>query len=559
LRHCTYVLALFVELLGASSASAQPLRVLAGSGAVAADHPDASRVGAEVLAQGGNAIDAAVATALALGVASPASSGLGGGGFAVVWRAAEKKAYVIDFRETAPAAATATMFIGPDGKLLDGGMRSRVGGLAVAAIAEPIGLHTLSRRFGKLGWVASVAPAARLARNGFVVTQAHADGAARVLSRFAPQPTDPLYALLHVKAGEILKRPDLAATLEELARSPLLLNKGALTAAIINAVHNKGGVLTAADLASYEPIWREPLRGQFRGLTLVAVPPPAGGLTAVEALQILDARPPSTGAAAAHLIAEAFKHAFADRARALGDPAFVTVPLARLVSVEYAREIAARIKDDRVGRPETYGDKPAAPADPPHDHGTSHLCVVDKEGNVVALTSTVNLLFGSGIVVGGVILNNQMDDFAAQPGTPNAFGLVGSLANAIAPRKRPLSSMTPMIVLRDGKPVLCAGASGGPLIVSATVQTIVRVVDDKLDVAAAINAPRLHAQWLPDKVFVEADMPAAIIETLQKRGHVTAPLGEKGVVQAIAIFADHLEAACDPRKGGRPAAPESHR
>jgi gamma-glutamyltranspeptidase/glutathione hydrolase len=320
--------------------------------------------------------------------------------------------------------------------------------------------------------------------------------------------------------------------------------------------------MTLDDLAGYKPIWRDALQGHFRGHDLWGAPPPAGGLTAIEALQILDARPSleslGLGSSAAwQPIIEALKHAFADRARSLGDPAFVRVPTERLASAEYARELAGRIKDDHTLPLTDYGDKSLVPQDPGQDHGTSHLCVVDGQGNAVALTTTVNLLFGARMVAGesGIVLNDGMDDFSAQPGVPNAFGLVGAFANAIAPGKRPLSSMTPMIVSRDGAVELCVGAAGGPRILSATVETIVNVIDFGLDVAAAIDSPRVHAQWMPDLALFEPFIPRDVVEDLQKRGQHTKLDAETAAVHAVRVGPETVTAASDPRYGGAPAAP----
>jgi gamma-glutamyltranspeptidase/glutathione hydrolase len=543
-----------------------PLRAPVGKGAVAADAAQASRAGAEILARGGNAVDAAIATALALGVVHPMASGLGGGGFLVVWNAKEKAAYTLDFRETAPAASTRDMY-------LKSPAASRIGGLAVATPGEPAGLVEASRRWGRLPLAEVVKPAVALARDGFLATRAYATAAATVSAarRFPLTPDDPLAAILApggrpIVEGQRLRRPDLAATLERLgATGRRDFYTGDTARAIVEAVQKRGGILTLADLAAYQPVAKPPLVGSFRGHTVYAMPPPAGGLTALEALQILDARPPPAPTAAGssahlHAVAEALKHAFADRARLLGDPAFVKVPTDKLASPAYARALAARITDGAVGARDAYGDLDAAriPAQPPRDHGTSHLCVVDGEGNVAALTTTINLYFGSGVVAGatGVLLNDEMDDFAAQPGVPNAFGLVGAEANAVAPGKRPLSSMTPLILVKDGRAVLCAGASGGPFIVSGTVQAIVNVVDFKMDAMQAVSAPRLHAQWIPDKLALERDVPADVRDALQRRGHILADVGEDGVVQMILVGKDLLEAASDPRKGGWPAAPQ---
>lgn len=549
-----------------------PLWAPRGRGIAASANADASRAAAEVLKRGGNAVDGAVAAALALGVTDPESSGLGGGGFAVVWSAKERRARVLDFREVAPHKASRDMFL-VDGKA--DSAKSRWSGLAVAVPGEPAGLAELEAKYGKLGLAAAAQPAIHLARSGFAASRHFAVAASdRHAGYVTPPPLaddDPLRALLFVGGHPLaerdwVKRPELARTLESIAKSgPSAFYQGDVAKAIVAAAAARGGVISTTDLGAYRPQWREPLVGKFRGHQLWAIPAPGGGPTAVEALQILDALPaPSPrdrgSSAAAHVMIEALKHAFADRARSLGDPAFANVPAERLASPDYARELAARISDGKVLKPEQYGDKslvPSGAVDVPHDHGTSHLCVADGEGNVVAMTTTVNLYFGSRIVANpaGVVLNDEMDDFSAQPGAPNAFGLIGAFANAIAPGKRPLSSMTPMIVTRDGAPVLCVGAAGGPTIISATVQTVVNAIDYGLDVSAALSAPRVHAQWMPDGAAVESDVPRDVIEALQKRGHKIMPADSLATVQAIGFAPSRLTAASDPRYGGAPAAP----
>jgi gamma-glutamyltranspeptidase/glutathione hydrolase len=548
----------------------EPLTVARGRGAAASANSDASRAAAEILKKGGNAVDAAVAAALALGVTNFESSGLGGAGFAVVWDAREHKARVLDFRETAPAKATRDMFV-HDGKADI--MASKVGGLGVAVPGEPAGLAELEAKLGKLGLAVVAQPAIRLARDGFRVTRHTVEASLRKPPPGAPPlppmaPDEPLGKLLTpdgkaLHVGQILKRPELARTLEKLAqKGAAAIYKGPVARTIVDKVTRAGGILTLDDLASYKPIWRDALPGHFRGHEVWGAPPPAGGLTAIEALQILDARPPleplGLGSSAAwQEILEALKHAFADRARSLGDPAFVKVPTERLASVEYAREQAGRIKDDRTLPITDYGDKSLVPEDPGQDHGTSHLCIVDGQGNAVALTTTVNLLFGARIVAGdtGIVLNDGMDDFSAQPGVPNAFGLVGAFANAIAPGKRPLSSMTPLIVSKDGAVELCVGAAGGPRIISATVETIVNVLDFGLDVQAAIDEPRIHAQWLPDVQWFERFIPRDVIDDLQKRGQHPKADAEYAAVHAVGVGPESLTAASDPRYGGVPAAP----
>jgi gamma-glutamyltranspeptidase/glutathione hydrolase len=557
----------------ADGAASAPLWVpRAGRGIAATANADASRAAAEILAQGGNAFDGAVAAALALGVVDPESSGLGGGGFAVIWSAKDKRARVLDFREAAPAKAARDMFL-VDGKA--DAARSKWGGLAVAIPGEPAGLVELSAKYGKVGLAAAAKPAIRLARAGFAVPRHMADAAAPAkagvpLGYAAPEleTGDPLRTLLlpgghPVVERERLRRPELAHTIEQLGqRGPAAFYQGAVGRAIVAAVQAHGGILSAADLTGYKPLWKEPLQGHFRGHDVWAVPAPGGGVTEVEALQILDARPALKPAergssAADHALAEALKHAFADRARSLGDPAFVTVPESRLASPEYARELAGRIVDGKVQKLESYGDKSLVPPEETHDHGTSHLCVADGEGNVVAMTSTVNLWFGARMIAGdtGVVLNDGMDDFSAQPGVPNAFGLIGAFANSIAPGKRPTSSMSPTVVTRDGQPVLCVGGAGGPTIVSATVQAIVNMIDFGLDVQAAVNQPRIHAQWLPDALLAEPDVPADVLEGLTRRGHHVKTQPGLAAVQAIGFGPERLTAASDPRYGGAPAAP----
>ncbi|HEY2749075.1 MAG TPA: gamma-glutamyltransferase [Polyangia bacterium] len=561
----------------ANSAAPAPLWADRDKGIAATANLDASRAAAEILRAGGNAVDGAVAAALALGVVQPDSSGLGGGGFAVVWMAKDKKARVLDFRETAPAAASRDMFV-VDGKADPS--KSRWGGLAVATPGEPAGLAELEKSYGKLGLLRVAQPAIRLARAGYAVSHhqycsidVRRPGCLAPVQYVPPPPLvehdflRPLVfgrgdAMLDERA--IVKRPELARTLEALGRrGPSAIYAGPVAKSIAATVQARGGVLTAADLAGYKPLWRDALVGKFRGLDVWTAPAPAGGLTEIETLQILDARPPLTAlgrgsSASDHVIVEALKHAFADRARSLGDPAFVKVVEEKLASPAYAQSLAARIRDDKVLPPAAYGDKDLTkPADEPHDHGTSHLCVADGEGNVVGLTTTVNLLFGSRVVdpTSGIVLNDEMDDFSAQPGAPNAFQLIGAFANAVAPGKRPLSSMTPTIVTKDGEPILCVGAAGGPTIVSSTVQTIVNVVDFGLDVSAAVAAPRVHAQWMPNAMVAEPDVPDDVVKDLEKRGHKVVRMPTLGAVHAVGIARDRLTATSDPRYGGAPAAP----
>ena len=562
------------------------------SGTVAADHELASRAGADILAQGGNAVDAAIATALALGVVQPAGSGLGGGGFLLV-RKKDGSVHALDFRETAPQRARADMFIDTRTGKADP-ERSRHGGLAIGIPGEAAGFAQALREHGSLSAAQVVAPALRLARDGFPVGR-HLSRSAGVVAPKLP-PDSPLRALLApggqpLARGQLLRRPELAATLEMLGRSGFAAfyreEPGSIGGQILQAVQQQGGILTAADLRGYKPVVRKPLEGTYRDYRVYVVPPPAGGVTALEALQILNARPPlregPAASATLHEIIESFKHAFADRAKLLGDPAFVQIPLAELSSADYAKARAAQLSPDQVLPAASYG-RPGGnkPVSAPNDHGTSHICVIDKDGNVAALTTTVNLSFGAHVIAGstGIILNDQMDDFAAQPSVPNAFHLVGDANNAVAAGKRPASSMTPLIAVGPDGTLLCAGGSGGPTIVTGVVQTVINVIDFHMNVEAAVGSPRVHAQFIPETVLAEPELPADVLEGLRRRGHklvVTSSPLETAVQVAlrrpptpspqvkgpVSLTADSppsqerpvCSAASDPRKGGMPATP----
>ncbi len=533
------------------------------NGVVAADHPLASAAGVTVLHQGGNAVDAACAAAFALGVVNPAGSGVGGGGFMLVHRAGQAgPPVVLDFREVAPAAATRDMYI-KKGVARDA---SRRGGLAVGVPGEVRGCAEAVKRFGKLPLARVLAPAITLARDGFPVGP-HLSKSIRSKRKLMPR----FAALARIftpggdalTTGQLMKRPALARTLQAVAnKGPSVFYRGWIAREIVKAVRAAGGVMTAKDLASYKVKERKPLGATYRGNKVWSMPPPSsGGVAIIQALNILQRYPlrrmGHNSSAYLHHVTEALKHAFADRARHLGDPDFVEVPVARLTSKEYADELAARI---RYGTREihSYGTADGKPRAPSRDRpGTSHLSVVDGAGNAVAMTTTINTGFGSMVVAGksGVILNNEMDDFAARPGEPNAFGLMQGEGNAVAPGKRPLSSMSPTIMLRDGKPALVAGASGGPTIITGTLQALLNVVDFDLDAAAAVSRSRVHHQWLPDRLLVETDLPRDVVFNLAGRGHFVTPMTRPfTAVQVVRVGKDGLlYGASDPRKMGAPA------
>ncbi len=532
--------------------------------AVAADNVEASEAGAAVLAAGGNAADAAAATMLALGVASPGSSGLGGGGFALYYRASDQSLTFLDFREAAPAAATAEMFARRPGDTDDvAAARSRVGGLAVGVPGEPAGIAELVSRFGKLPLAQVVEPARKLAQEGFAFTAA----TRRVLGYVGKELLkDPLGAKLFANPPEVgakLKNEALAKTLQLFAsQGAEAFYRGPIARQIVAAVRARGGVITAKDLADYRVIAREPLLGTRFGYEFATAPlPSAGGYTMLASLALLERWLPTPehfrSAERYHALIESWKGPYLDRQYYLGDPDKVSVPLAQLLSPERLTRRAGHYHPLLAAKASVYLDPLAetpAPAVQPDNPGTSHLCVVDAEGNVAAVTTTVNLGFGARFSAGGLWLNDEMDDFAREVGERNAFALSGGAPNLPAPGKRPISSMTPTIVFKNGAPVLCIGGSGGSRIITAVEQVALGVLVDGLHPARAIEAPRVHHQASPPMVDAR-DLSAATYEQLVLRGHALRPMGFSANVQAIAIGESgpaRLKAGSDPRKGGEP-------
>ncbi|MBW1878610.1 MAG: gamma-glutamyltransferase [Deltaproteobacteria bacterium] len=523
-----------------------------GDAMVSSSHALASEAGASVLRRGGNAADAAVATALAAGVVQPSSSGLGGGGFAIWVDRSERAA--LDFREVAPAAAYRDMFRTEDG-VVDP-TASRVGGRAVAVPGEPRGLADLLAAHGSLPPSVVAAPAIELASRGFPVGR-HLHAA---LER---TPHEGVGALLGIgdalpRPGERVRRATLAKTLKRWASSRGgFFYEGPGAAALVEAVGEAGGAITAEDLERYASTPRKPVIVQYRGYTVIGMSPPSsGGVALGQMLQVLERYDLKAlghnSSDYVHLLTETMKHVFADRARFLGDPDFVEVPVERLLSKERIGEVQRAIWPGRTFGPDHYGE----PIAPHRDAGTQHISVVDAQGRAVALTTTINTSFGSGLVVGplGIVLNNEMDDFASAPGVPNAYGLVGSEANAVAPGKRPLSSMTPTVVLDpEGEVVMALGASGGSFIISAVLQVFLDVVEFGLDPQEAVAAPRFHHQWVPDQLFLEPGFPADVQRALEARGHTLTERDGFSSVQVVLVEGDHLAGGADPRTGGWPA------
>jgi gamma-glutamyltranspeptidase/glutathione hydrolase len=507
--------------------------------------------------RGGNAIDAAVAAAMALAVTQPFSAGLGGGFFALV-RTAEGETVALDARETAPAAAHREMFVRP-GVPEDA---SVAGPLSVATPGFVLGVRQLQKGYGKLPWPEVLAPAIRLAEQGFAIGPYHAE-VLRGLRGKGFEERFPETARIHfpppgepIPPGHRVVQADLARTLRLLAeQGPDAFYRGEIAARIADEMKRRGGLLAREDLAGYRTKRREPVRGTYRGLEVVSFPPPSsGGAALIEILNVLEGFDLSRLAPGSpeetHLVVEAMKLAFADRAAFFGDPDFVEVPVARLTSKEYAATLRERI------RPAGPALEVKGPGLPPRDAGTTHVSTADAAGNAVALTMTINTPFGSGITVAGtgIVLNNEMDDFAKAPDTPNVYGLVDTRgANAIAPGKRPLSSMAPTILVRGGRPFLLTGSPGGPRIISTTLLTILAVVDHGRDAQGAVAATRYHHQWLPDRVSVEPGMPEAVVRELRVRGHqVERASSAWSSAQVIVVdpATGRLTGGSDPRGDG---------
>jgi gamma-glutamyltranspeptidase/glutathione hydrolase len=520
---------------------------------VVSEHPLSSGIGAEVLRRGGNAIDAAVAVGFAQAVVNPRAGNLGGGGF-LIYRTRDGRVYALDYREMAPAAAHRDMFLDRRGNVTEA---SVIGALAAGVPGAVAGLAEMHRRFGRLPWADLVEPAIRLAGDGHVVDSARAEviaSNARRLRRFPGTAALLLPGGRPLAEGTLWRQPDLARTLELIRDSVAAgFYRGRTAELIVTEMRRSGGLITLDDLAAYRAVWREPIRITYRGWTLYSMPPSSsGGVTMALMLNILegyDPLPPYGSPELMHLQIEAMRRAFTDRNRFLGDPDFVAMPLERLLSKRYAAELRRRIDLARATRSTSL---PAVVEGGPH---TTHYSIVDPEGNAASITTTLNDNFGNALVVrgAGFLLNNEMDDFAAKPGAPNDYGLVQGEANAIAPRKRMLSAMTPTIVLdRRGRLALVVGAPGGPRIITAVTQVISNVIDHRMDLAVAVTAPRIHHQALPDSVRWEpGGLDPGVRQRLEAMGHAFfANPGGNAVVEAIRVTPRGLVGVADPRIPG---------
>jgi gamma-glutamyltranspeptidase/glutathione hydrolase len=523
---------------------------------VATDAPLATGVGVRVLQAGGNAVDAAVATAFALAVVYPEAGNVGGGGFMVV-RLADGTSAALDFREKAPLTATRDMYLDAAGELTD---RSVIGHLASGVPGAVMGLWEAHRRFGSKPWSELLAPAIELARDGFIVDSAFAGSlrdAAPRLRRFPGSAALLLPGGEPLRAGSRWRNIDLAGVLQRISdHGPAGFYEGETADLIVAEMQRGGGIISHDDLRRYRAEWREPVEFDYRGRRVISMPPASsGGITLAIMANILDGYDLAAAGwhspRALHLTAEAMRRAFADRNHFLGDPAFVQFPAALLVSQAYADRLRTTIDDERATL--SLDVRPGLTQQPEPAH-TTHFSIVDPGGNAVALTTTINELYGSAVAVtgAGFMLNDEMDDFAAKPGTPNMFGLVQGEANAIQPEKRMLSAMTPTIVLdTDGSVLLVTGARGGPRIITAVFQVLSNVIDHGMDVGRAVHTPRIHHQHLPDVLsFERAGLAAAVIAELEARGHVVEARGGIGTAPTILRRDGVWTAVPDPRTGG---------
>jgi gamma-glutamyltranspeptidase/glutathione hydrolase len=536
--------------------------VVAQHGMVVAQEKLAAQIGTDVLKRGGNAVDAAVATGFAMAVTYPRAGNIGGGGFMLIHSSQRGEDAAIDYRETAPAATTTGIFLGDGGK--PDMAKSRDSALGIGVPGTVAGLTLALEKYGSGKFTLSdlLRPAIDLARDGFVVTDDTADTLPEWHQRLARWPSSrQIFSRADgssLREGDRLIQGDLAATLSAIsAQGARGFYEGPVAQKLAKAIDDAGGIMTPDDLKSYRAVIRTPVRGSYRGYDIVSMPQPSsGGVVLLEALNILEGFPMSDmkqgSAPSLHVLIEAMKRAYADRARYLGDPAFVNAPVSNLIAKDYAARQRASIDPDRA----TPSASLSSLTLPREGSNTTHFSVVDAMGNAVSNTYTLNFSYGVGLVADGtgVLLNNELDDFTAAPGASNAYGLVGFEANLPGPGKRPLSSMSPTIVLKDGKPVLVTGSPGGSRIISTVLQVMVNVLDYGMDVASAVAAPRLHHQWLPDEVRVERGFAADTLEALKAKGHrVTEPMGQTSA-NSIAVTATGLLGAPDPRTRGAEAA-----
>jgi gamma-glutamyltranspeptidase / glutathione hydrolase len=544
---------LLIPLLAAilvSTSLAAPMHpVRAPHAMVASVHSLASQAGVEMMQSGGNAIDAAVATGFALAVVHPQAGNLGGGGFMLI-RLADGSTRFLDYREKAPAGATANMYLDSQGNVVaNAGL---VGYRAIAVPGSVAGMAYAQAKFGKLPLERVMAPALKLARDGFPLAWEDAEDLRdKDLAQFPESRRIFQREGNYYNPEEVFRQPELAHTLVEIARNPDEFYHGQMARELVASVQKGGGLITPADLAAYQVKERQPVRGTYRGYEIIGAPPPSsGGVALIEILNMLEgydlAKLGDHSAEAIHLTAEAFRRAFFDRAEFMGDPDFSKVPVAQLIDKKYAVAWRDSINPESASvskelkRPDVFNELQRyarLSAAVPEPHHTTHYSVVDPAGNAVSVTTTLNDSFGSRVTAGklGFLLNDEMDDFAAKQGVANAYGLIQGPANAIGPGKRPLSAMTPTIVLKDGKLFLVLGSPGGPRIITTVANILLGVVDYGMDIQTAVNAPRFHHQWLPDEIVLEPGFSPDTVKMLQAMGHKTKREGRWSDGECIAV------------------------
>jgi len=558
---CAFFVSLFVFVTLVLPAHAGDGAVTARHGMVVAQEARAARIGAEFLAKGGNAVDAAVATGFALAVTYPRAGNIGGGGYMVIHLARANRQIAIDYRETAPKATTPDIFLNEKGD--PDPRKSRDSALSIGVPGTVAGLAMAHQRFGSglFSLAELIAPAIKLAREGIPIEDDVADSLPRVQTRIARWPAS---AKIFLKSdgsalapGDTLVQSDLADTLEAIAQGgPRAFYDGPVADKLATAIQAAGGIMTREDLKDYRPRLRLPVRGTYRGHTIVSMPPSSsGGVILIEMLNILEGYRLGELAPAArlHLMIEAMRRAYADRAAYLGDPAVVNAPLARLMSKRYAATLRASIDLEHATSSLKIHPEIALARE---GDNTTHYSVVDRAGNAVANTYTLNFSYGVGMVAEGtgVLLNNELDDFSAKPAAANASGLVTGNLNTPAPGKRPLSSMTPTIVLKNGRPVLVTGSPGSSRIITAVLQIIINSIDLKLPIDEAVAAHRIHHQWLPDETSLERGLPADVIQELEARGHKVLQDERRTSANSIAVTPQGIVGAADPRTRGSLAA-----
>ncbi|GAA0851461.1 gamma-glutamyltransferase [Marinobacter szutsaonensis] len=525
-------------------------------GMVATSHTLATEVALEVLKDGGNAVDAAVTAGFALAVTQPRSGNIGGGGFMLVSPGDGSAPEAIDYREKAPAAASETMFQDEDGNAVTN--RSRFTHLAAGVPGTVAGLALALERHGAISLKDALAPAIKLARDGFIVPHRFTEGLEQAKERLQRWP-----ATLETfykedgsawQPGERFRQPELAATLQRIADNGVEgFYEGETARLIAEEMQRNGGLITEQDLRDYEPAIREPVHGTYRGHDIYSMSPPSsGGTHIVQILNILEGYPISdwghNSASTIHHMAEAMKLAYADRSQYLGDTDYVDVPLSGLTSKAYAGGLRETIQPDQARPASEIGPGEPAAYESPE---TTHFSVVDRWGNAVSNTYTINFSYGSGITVAGAgfLLNNEMDDFSAKPGVPNAYGLIGGEANKVEPGKRMLSSMSPTIVRKDGKNFLVTGSPGGSRIITTTLQVVMNVIDHNMNIQTAVSVPRIHHQWLPDEIRIEQGVSPDTVQRLQDKGHTVVTKSAMGAIQSILIGPDGtLYGGADPRR-----------